>query len=288
MLWLTLSLLTALTVATQDAWVKKHFSLLGPYAMVAYPALYSLPLFIPALCLTPRPPLDGVYLACLLASLPLNGVAYVLYMQAIRISPLSLTLPYLAFTPAFMIATGALLLGERLNIWGVAGILTTCCGSYILNLNTGRRSPLSPLRSVFREAGSRRMLTVALIFSLAAVVGKKGILHSSPFFFTVSFFTVFNILFLFCLALPGKIRLANYRDQPLQGAIAGGLLFLHALLHGYAISMAQAAYMIAVKRFSILFGVLYGGLFFKERDIAVRFMGAALMLSGAVMIILKG
>ena len=45
MRWLILSVLTALTVATQDAWVKKFFSHRSPYDMVAYPCLYSLPLF---------------------------------------------------------------------------------------------------------------------------------------------------------------------------------------------------------------------------------------------------
>jgi hypothetical protein len=37
MLWLILSLLTALAVATQDAWVKKHFSHLSAYDMLAFP-----------------------------------------------------------------------------------------------------------------------------------------------------------------------------------------------------------------------------------------------------------
>jgi hypothetical protein len=45
MLWLILSLLTALAVASQDAWVKKHFSHLAAYDMLAFPFLFSLPMF---------------------------------------------------------------------------------------------------------------------------------------------------------------------------------------------------------------------------------------------------
>jgi len=46
MLWLILSLLTALAVASRDAWVKKHFSHLTAYDMLAFPLLFSLPLVL--------------------------------------------------------------------------------------------------------------------------------------------------------------------------------------------------------------------------------------------------
>ena len=286
--WLILSLLTALTVATQDAWVKKFFSHLSPYDMIAYPCLYSLPLFVIAMLAAPRPPLDMVFAWCLVLSLPINGVAFTLYMQAIKTSPLSLTLPYLAFTPVFMILSGWMVLGETLNSWGIFGIVATCLGSYILNLAPRRKRLLEPIASILREPGSRIMMLVALLFSFGAVLGKKGILHSSPLYFIVAFFTIFNALIPLVLWTIGKTRPATLGRHPFKGLAAGALMFLHSLLHGYAISIAKAAYMIAVKRFSILFGVLYGGLIFKETNIPVRFSGAALMLSGAVLILLKG
>jgi len=46
--------------------------------------------------------------------------------------------------------------------------------------------------------------------------------------------------------------------------------------------------MISIKRLSILFGLLYGALIFKEQNIGVRLTGATLMLSGAVLIVIKG
>lgn len=288
MLWLVFSLLTAVAVSSQDAWVKKFFSDLSAYDMVAYPALYSLPLFIVAVAATPRPDLDWIYIWSLLASLPLNGVSFVLYMQAIKLSPLSLTLPYLAFTPVFMIGTGALVLGERANEWGVIGILTTCIGGYILNLKPQRTGFWDPIKAVFEETGSWLMLIVAFVFSFAAVVGKQGILHSSALFFTVSFFTTFNLAFLVLLLLFRKIRLQTVTQRPLRGLVAGMLLFLHAVFHGWAISLTQAAYMISIKRLSVVFGVLYGAAVFKERQIGIRLTGAALMVCGAVLIVLKG
>jgi drug/metabolite transporter (DMT)-like permease len=142
--------------------------------------------------------------------------------------------------------------------------------------------------AVFREKGSWLMLIVAFIFSFAAVVGKQGILHSSPLYFTLTFFVAFNLTILFLLLVLHKIRLQTYTDQPGKGLIAGLLLFLQAICHGYAISLTNAAYMISIKRLSILFGVIFGAVVFKEHNIGARLAGAAFMLSGAVLIIIKG
>ena len=187
-----------------------------------------------------------------------------------------------------MIVTGYLFLDEVLNVWGGLGILITCAGSYVLNLDARKWSLLAPLKAVFQETGSWLMLIVSFLFSFAAVIGKKGILHSSVLFFSITFFLALNVFLLFLLGALGKIRLQTFKNQPRQGMVAGCLLFLHAILHGWAISITKAAYMVSVKRFSVLFGIIYGGLLFKEKNIAIRFCGAAFMLSGAILITLKG
>ncbi|MEZ4551110.1 MAG: hypothetical protein R2860_06745 [Desulfobacterales bacterium] len=51
--------------------------------------------------------------------------------------------------------------------------------------------------------------------------------------------------------------------------------------------MTKAAYMVSVKRLSIVFGVIFGGLVFREENFPMRLLGAVLMFSGAVVILLK-
>ena len=288
MLWLILSLLTALAVASQDAWVKKHFSHLSAYDMLAFPFLFSLPLFTLTIPFIPFPPLDDTFYWCFLISLPINFIPFFIYMAAIRVSPLSLTLPYLAFTPAFMIFTGYLFLAEIPNLWGLFGIVVTCIGGYVLNLEPGRQSLLAPIKAVFKETGSWLMLIVALIFSFSAVIGKKGILHSSPLFFTMTLFAVLSFMAVLVLLVLGKVRLQTFRDDWVKGVVAGLLFFIHALAHGFAISLVYASYMIAVKRLSALIGIFYGRLFFKEPYMGVRLAGAGLMVAGAVLIAIWG
>ena len=70
--WILPALLTAFFTASQDAWVKRYFSMLPTYDMMAFPMAYSLPLFCVAIPFVEVPPLDGVFLAYLLLSLPVS------------------------------------------------------------------------------------------------------------------------------------------------------------------------------------------------------------------------
>ena len=58
--------------------------------------------------------------------------------------------------------------------------------------------------------------------------------------------------------------------------------------HTAAISLIQAAYMLSVKRSSLLFGVLFGAVVFKEENIRQRLLGAAIMMCGVLIIGLFG
>ncbi len=122
MTWFTFAFLTALSVAVHDTCVKKWFSHLTAYEMFVFPLLYSLPFTSISLLFISVPPLDRIFYVTFIISLPLNAVPFFMYIKAIKISPLSLTVPYLAFTPVFMIGTGFLMLNEVPDIWGVAGI----------------------------------------------------------------------------------------------------------------------------------------------------------------------
>lgn len=287
MIWVFLALLTALVSSSQDAWVKGKFGT-STHEMVAFPMAYSIPLLAAALLLIDFPDLDHVFYWTFIITLPFNGIAVLMHTRAIKISPLSLTLPYLAFTPVFMLVTGAVLLGEVPSTGGVFGVIVIVIGSYVLNVDPGSYTLFSPFKALFREKGSMIMLVVAFIFSLTAALGKKAILHSSVMFFSVLFFLVLNLIILLIMIMTGRISMRQLASRPVPGSVAGLLLFAHVVCHGWAISMTKAVYMISLKRMSILFGVIYGGVFFSERHLGYRLAGTVLMIFGAAVVSLKG
>jgi uncharacterized membrane protein len=54
------------------------------------------------------------------------------------------------------------------------------------------------------------------------------------------------------------------------------------------LALAPAAYMISVKRLSLLFSVVLGGMWLKERPFLPRLIGVTLMCGGVIIIALKG
>jgi drug/metabolite transporter (DMT)-like permease len=283
MLWLFLSLLTALAVAGRDVSIKA-FTDLTAQDVVMLEMSWALPLLAIGCIFVDVPPLDITFWWAFVISLPLNMAAYLLYIYAIKISPLTLTVPFLAFTPVFMILTGQIVLGETVNIWGGLGILLIVGGSYVLNLDRASEGLLKPFTSLRHEKGPLIMLVVAFLFSFAAVIAKQAILHSSPLFFSFFFFLVFNMAVLFFLMLTGKRDWRQVYEQKGKGLWLGILLVVHVGCHGLAIAISTAVYMIAVKRSSIVFSVFFSRFFLHENQVLMRSVGTAFMFAGVLVI----
>ena len=287
MLWITLSILAALSIAARDVSIKTYQQL-PPLEIAAIELFWSLPLLLLGCFWVPVPALDQIFWWAFLLSIPINIVAYILYLYAIKLSPLSLTVPFLAFTPVFMILTGFLVLNEKINIWGGLGVGFIVLGSYILNFKKIQYGLLKPFTALLHEKGSWMMLIVALVFSFAAVIGKKAMLHSSPLYFSYYFFLVFNITILAALFITRQSSLRKVLQHPRKGSWLGSLLMIHISFHGLAIAISTAVYMVAIKRSSILFSVLMSWLILQEEDLRYRGLGTVLMFAGMLFIGILG
>lgn len=279
--WVLLSLIAAFTLATSDALTKKALAASNEYVVAWLRLIFSLPLLFVIFFFIPVPELDKEFYTAFLIALPLEILSIVLYIKALRLSPLSLTLPFLALTPVFLIFVSYIILGEKVSFRGGVGILFIALGGYTLNISKIKEGIFEPLRAITREKGSVLMIAVALIYSLTSSLGKMAIKHSSPLFFGVTYFTALAILF---------APIALYKGRKVRGEAALSVLLpgvfysLMVVSHMVAISLAKVAYVISVKRMSLIIGVLYGYLFFKEKNIRERLLGATLMFIGFVMV----
>ena len=82
----------------------------------------------------------------------------------------------------------------------------------------------------------------------------------------------------------GKIIITKKDIIPLTSI--GFTYSLMIIFHMLAMNLVNVAYMISVKRTSLLFSILYGHFLFKEEKIAGKAIGSAIMLSGFILIIL--
>jgi len=251
--------------------------------------LVSFPFLVPLLIGRDSLPLSWDLIALMGFLLPFEILAYYIYLSAIRIAPLSLSIPYLSFTPVFAILTAAFLLQERISLQGFLGILMVTVGAYVLNIERFVHHPLAPFKAIFKSSGSRRMLIVALIWSLTSTLGKKGVQLSDPVFFGV-FYTLSVSIPMLAIAgwrIKRGVTTVNLKGRNSIWLLLGGLVTaLATISHFHAIQLAPVSYMIAVKRTSLIFSVLYGGLIFKEEHIRLRLLGTSIMLSGVVILYL--
>lgn len=303
-LWLTLICAAALgsTDAATKAWLRGFSATQLLLVRFSLTGLLLLPLLSALPALDSLPPALWGWLALML---PLELTAMALYMLAIRDHPLSLTLPYLAFTPAFVLVVAYLLLGETTTWVGALGVFCIVTGAWLLNAaaldGQGWRGWLRPLQAIWWEAGSRLMLAVAFIYSLTATFSKAALAYLPPVPFGALYFALLGLLTLGIFAawefVPSRMQrrpaasatagfTSSRRRWPLVAAVVlvAALNAVMIVTHFLAIQGANVAYMIAVKRTSLLFGMLYGFLCFHEPRMRQRLPAAGLMLLGVFLI----
>ncbi len=289
MTWFFLALATAVFAASEAACFKRCFGDLGSFELAAYPLVYSLPFMLVGLLFTPVPPLAPEFGFTLAILLPVNMAGYYCYIKGLSLSPFSLAMPLLSFSPVVAVLTGFLFLNELPNLWGLIGILAIVGGSYVLNLDKASIHNLfGPFHAMARERGVLLILMAAIIFGLSAVLGRKLVLESSPVYGPMLFFVLHNSIFGLLLVTFGKVPLRHLAARPRRGILTGTVMFAHIMCHFQAISLVDASYMVSVKRLSSLIAVLYGGVLFKEEKIWLRLLGACFMSLGAAVIALFG
>ena len=284
MLWFYLSLTSAITLATVDALSKYALKDSGEEAVAWASWGFATPFLLATIPFIQIPPLDLTFWAATLIALPLEAVAVLLYIKAIKVSPLSLTIPFLALTPMFIIVTSFLMLRELPSRSGLGGIMLIAIGAYLLNLNDSGKGLLAPIKAISREKGSVMMIAVAVIYSITSNLGKIAVLHSSPSFFAVAYTSIFSLFLLPYVIIKERALAAVIKTRIRLFLLLGFIFALMVTAHFTAIRLVEVSYMISVKRTSLIFSVLYGRLFFKEENFRERILGSLVMVAGVFLI----
>lgn len=286
-MWIIYALLTAFLLATSDALTKRVLASRDEYFVAWARLVFALPVFLICLLIVDIPHLNKNFWIATLCALPLEIITIILYTKALKISPISLTMPFLALTPLFLILTSYLIVGEKVSLTGSIGILLIAAGSYTLNINKAKDSLIAPVKAVFKEKGSVMMIIVAFIFSLTSSLGKMAIENSSPVFFGSFYFLLITFLFTPIAMAKNKNKIAITKKDIIPLIPIGIIYSLMIICNMYAMSLTKVAYMISVKRTSLLFSIFYGFLLFKEEKIRERALGGIIMFAGFVLIVLS-
>ncbi|MFU8804757.1 MAG: EamA family transporter [Bradymonadaceae bacterium] len=238
------------------------------------------------------PDLTRTYFLYAMGSVILNLGANYLFLRSVQISPLSLTTPYLAFTPVFTAFVALFTLGQVPTAWGWAGIGIVCVGAFSMNPGEADGGIWAPFKALWTERGTFYMLIVSLLWSLTPVLDKGAAENSSPLWHT--FFLAASVGILFTVARLGKDRGAGKLISELKATpfwlVAGAIFATFALLlQLVSYDFIDVAYVETIKRaVGVTSAIVAGYLLFGERDIWRRLFGALVMCVGVAMILMGG
>jgi len=286
-MWLFYSLLDAISDATKDVFSKKGLGKMDEYLVAWGWRFFTFLFLVPLLFFMPIPKLDFQFWQALIISGVFGTITSVLFMRAIKLSPLSLTIPILTFTPVFLLIPSSLILKEFPNVYGFIGILLIIFGAYLLNIQETKGTLIGPFKALIKERGPILMLLVTFIWGITGSFDKVGVLHSSSLFWAISI----NFFLFLILSVIILLKRRNFKSEIIPNVKTllpmGFFAALSMSFQMTAIKMTLVPYTTAVKQTRIIFSSLYGFLIFKEQFIKSRLLAVSIMVLGALFITLS-
>lgn len=228
---------------------------------------------------------DDAYWPPAVSSMVMNAVANVLFMQSVRLSPLSRTVPFLSLTPVFSALVAIPLLGEVPGPMHWGGIMLVVAGALTLNSDLST----SWWKSVLHEKGAPFMIGVALLWSLSTALDKRALPHAAPashaFLLSLGGGAIL-LTWLFVRGTLGELR--ELRQAP-KGLLAAMVGFAGAAVafQMTALLFLWVAVLETLKRaFGVLGSIVFGRVFFIEPITPRAVVAASLMVAGTTLLAL--
>ncbi len=281
-MWILLSILAATFRSLQDVLGKHNLNTVNEYVLAFSVRLFAFLVLLPAVIYEGViPELNETFWYCLLVSTLFNVATSVLYLKAIKSDDLSLTVPFIGFSPFFLLFTSFIISDERPAVQGVFGVLLMVAGTYFFQFKEKKKNFLAPFAALLKLRGPKMMLLVAFLWSISSNFDKIGIKNSSPVFWAL----MLNLgisFFVFWIVIFKKISLKAAMDKKV--ALLGILSGMGLIVEMTAISLYLVTYVIAVKRLSTVQSVIWGHFFFKEQGIKKRLFASSVILAGVLLI----
>lgn len=222
----------------------------------------------------------GLATAIFLTTLTVLAATY-LYIEALRITDISITEPLRNTSPIFVALLEPVILGISFETVLVAAALLGSAGAYIL---VAKDSILEPIESM-KNRGALLSVLVAFILALYSIIQRFGATNMDPLLFAyITYVTSLMGFWIWKRKESGTVELEDYFRKDV---FALGVVTAAGVVAGlFAYSMITASEVTVVKQTSAVFGVLIGGRFFKEDSLVRKLVGALIIFAGVLLVVL--
>ena len=290
-MWFFLSLYFALWSAIYLPIAKKVLQRVSPTTFLFISNIFVLMFALTVLIYSEGfPHITNKFLILMLASSIFDFIAFMLSFRAIKLSPISLLAPISSFSPAFTTFIAMFTINEVPTPKNLFGILAIVLGSYFLNIKDIKKGILSPFKRLFSDKGVKLALVANFVWAITPIFQKQAIFQTNP---TTPLFASFTgIVFVTLFVLPYVLKKERNQILPSIKHNIGWLIMiglfgtLGQMAAFMSFSQANVGSAVAIFRVSALFTILFGAIFFKEKRIYERLLGASIMVAGTLLLVL--
>lgn len=209
--------------------------------------------------------------------------------KGLKLSDISLVISLWKISILFLLPWGLLTLNEVPSPVGLAGVVVSVIGVYVLNISRNQVSVWSPFLSLVTDPGQRYTLISALFFAPSVILMKTIVLMSDPYFGTFIAY-VFTSAIITPYTIYRSAR--NFRHIPRYRwdfVSLGAFAAVSTVLGSMAYELTLSAYVEAIKQVEILFALAIGYFVFQEQArVRVIWPGSLLILLGVMLLKLWG
>lgn len=216
----------------------------------------------------------------------LNIIMLPLGLKAYEIGEFSSVYSMSLAAPIFLLFTGWIFLGELPPRLGVLGVILSVIGLWAVG-SSGKQYAKNIRR------GNMYGLLVALMASITVNFDKITVLRSNQILaygVIAGYMSLGYGLYLLLMRESLSLDNSEVKFFSLKSVsillLAGIVQSLNGIFYNSALKLGFTSYTTAIKRMGVLFGVLWGTLFFKERQSFQKLFGVVTAIAGVILILL--
>ena len=284
-MWFALALVAALCQVLRNTVMKRLGHSLDEYINVWGRFTFLLPFAALFVLWKGVPPIKpGFVLACVTFGV-CQTISTMALSKALKLAEISMVTALWKVSLLMLVVLGYFTLKETPTALGVAGILISMSGVYLLNVNRAHIAWWAPLAILFTDRGLRYTLLAACFFAPSVVTIKWAMSLSDPYTGTLGGYIAASLIVTPIVLVTSRHHFAEVPRYWKAFVSFGLFAALTTVSQGTAYLMTLSSYVEAVKQVEILLAMGIGVMIFGERqkvrDIAP---GAAVMLAGVVLL----
>lgn len=223
----------------------------------------------------------------------LSGIIHFFYWLFLSLgyntSDLSLVYPIARSSPLLIAILSFFIFGEKITIFGLIGIILIILGIYFISINSFN---LLNFLKIFLKKNRGLLFAFLTLLTVTSysLIDKVGAKYINPIVY-VYLFELSSLIFFMPYILINKKRenlIKILKDERLSIIFTGIAIILSYSLIIFVMRISKLSYIVSIREIGIIFGVLLGIIYLKEKYGFVRIVSSILIFMGILLISILG